>query len=416
MPSDVSGLRSRARAVPRPRHARRAAARAGRPRRTHDRRARSPDAATLDGEKKTGSSFLYSTYESTAMKKLLAAFTRDTGCRRCDPLTSQPMFERVTAEYAAPPPAGGGLVDTTDITLTDQLAKRGSSLTITVRPCAVLPRCCTDDGGHWFMIVRSLMIIGVNTGVVNLPTCLRMTDLLDPRWKGKIGMASIDAGGTTYSAYFFLRQKTVSISGANSPRRPRARAVGRAGDDRPRAGRNQHRDRTARVARRRNRQRHAGEIVHPPAVRRHTASRRDHVDRTASARRAAWLDWITSKRGGAGLSRRRRIRHQQRFAHANMAGLTFPPASESTTFDPPTTPKPEAYTKEWHQIFARADPPDGALARTAAGLRVPPFARHRHLADRRGANRRRRNVRRGEARGLADDVQHLRDDLAARDR
>jgi len=101
-------------------------------------------------------------------------------------------------------------------------------------------------------------------------------------------MASIDAGGTTYSAYFFLRQK-YGIDfwrklAAQDPRlvpsaapvmtdlargetsiaiEPQESLVGEIANGTP------------------------VKIVHPPAVRRHTASAADHVDRTASARRAA---------------------------------------------------------------------------------------------------------------------------------
>jgi iron(III) transport system substrate-binding protein len=65
-----------------------------------------------------------------------------------------------------------------------------------------------DRDGQWYNIIRSVMVIGVNTAVAkpaDLPTT--WSDLLDPKWKGKIGFANIDAGGTAYSLYFFLRQR-----------------------------------------------------------------------------------------------------------------------------------------------------------------------------------------------------------------
>lgn len=313
------------------------------------------DAATLDAAKKDGKLFLYSTYESTAMKKLLAAFTADTGLPvDVIRLTSQPMFERVTAEYAAHRLAADW-VDTTDITLTDQLAKRGIFATSTVPAMRGLPRVLHDDGGHWFMIVRSLMIIGVNTGVVkpaDVPA--KWTDLLDPRWKGKIGMASIDAGGTTYSAYFFLRQK-YGIDfwrklAAQDPRlvpsaapvmtdlargetsiaiEPQESLVGEIANGTP------------------------VKIVHPaggsPAY-----GISGGITSTAPHPHAAqlWLDWITSKRGGAVLAAGGAYGINSASPTPTMAGLTFPPASEVYNIRPTDyTQSREAYTKEWHQIF-----------------------------------------------------------------
>ena len=35
----------------------------------------------------------------------------------------------------------------------------------------------------------------------------KWTDLLDTRWKGKLGVASIDAGGTSFAFWFFMRQR-----------------------------------------------------------------------------------------------------------------------------------------------------------------------------------------------------------------
>jgi iron(III) transport system substrate-binding protein len=313
------------------------------------------DAATVDAAKKDGKLSLYSTYESTAMKKLLAAFTADTGLPvDVIRLTSQPMFERVTAEYAAHR-LSADWVDTTDITLTDQLAKRGIIAAATVPGMGAIPRVLHDDGGHWYMIVRSLMIIGVNTAVVKAGEAPeKWTDLLDPRWKGKIGMASIDAGGTTYSAYFFLRQK-YGIDfwrklAAQNPRlvpsaapvmtdlargetsiaiEPQESLVGEIANGSP------------------------VKIVHPaggsPAY-----GISGGITTTAAHPHAAqlWLDWITSKRGGAVLAAGGAYGINAGSPTPTVTGLTFPPASDVYNIRPADyTQSRETYTKEWHQIF-----------------------------------------------------------------
>ena len=65
-----------------------------------------------------------------------------------------------------------------------------------------------DGDGKWYSIIRSIMVIGVNTALVkpaDVPK--KLNDLLDPKFTGKIGFASIDAGGTAYSMFFFMRQR-----------------------------------------------------------------------------------------------------------------------------------------------------------------------------------------------------------------
>jgi iron(III) transport system substrate-binding protein len=264
------------------------------------------------------------------------------------------MFDRVTAEFSAHRlPADW--VDTTDITLTDQLAQKGIIASSTVPGIRDVPKVLRDGGGHWYMIVRSLMIVGVNTAVVkpgDVP--VKWTDLLDPRWKGKIGMASIDAGGTTYSVYFFLRQK-FGIDfwkklAAQNPRlvpsaapvltdlergetsialEPQESLVGAIANGDP------------------------VRIVHPdggsPAY-----GISGGITSTAPHPHAAqlWLDWITSKRGGSVLASFGSYGINAASPTPTMAGLTFPPPSEVYNIRPADYNQSRAtFTKEWHQIF-----------------------------------------------------------------
>ena len=83
------------------------------------------DAATFDAAKKDGKLVLYSTYDTPAMKPVVARFESDTGLSvEVIRLPSQQMFERVVAEFSAHR-LGADYVDTTDITLTDQLMQKG---------------------------------------------------------------------------------------------------------------------------------------------------------------------------------------------------------------------------------------------------------------------------------------------------
>jgi iron(III) transport system substrate-binding protein len=315
------------------------------------------DAAVVDGAKKEGKLLLYSTYESTAMKKLLAAFQADTGISAdVIRLTSQPMFERATAEFSAHRlPADW--VDTTDITLTDQLASKGILTSTSVPAGRALPKVLRDDGGRWYMTIRSLMVVGVNTAIVKpneIPA--KWTDLLDPRWKGKIGCASIDAGGTTYSVYFFLRQKYGldfwKKLAAQDPRlvpsaapvitdlargetslalEPQESLLGAIAEGAP------------------------VKIVYPaggsPAY-----GISGGITSTAPHPHAAqlWLDWITSKRGGAVLAGIGAYGINPAAPGPTVPGLTMPPVSEVYNIRAADyNQSRDTYTKEWHQIFGR---------------------------------------------------------------
>jgi iron(III) transport system substrate-binding protein len=166
------------------------------------------DAATFDAAKKDGKLVLYSTYDTPAMKPVVARFESDTGLSvEVIRLPSQQMFERVVAEFSAHR-LGADYVDTTDITLTDQLMQKGVFRGFKVNGFGAIEPVLRDGDGRWYQIIRSVMVIGVNTATMKPGDApVKWNDLLDPKWKGKLGFASIDAGGTAYSLYFFLRQR-----------------------------------------------------------------------------------------------------------------------------------------------------------------------------------------------------------------
>jgi iron(III) transport system substrate-binding protein len=52
------------------------------------------------------------------------------------------------------------------------------------------------------------MAIGINTALVKAADApSTWTDVLDPKWKGKAELENIDAGGSSFSFWFFLRQR-----------------------------------------------------------------------------------------------------------------------------------------------------------------------------------------------------------------
>jgi iron(III) transport system substrate-binding protein len=166
------------------------------------------DAATYAAAKKEGKLVLYSTFSTNEMQPIAAKFQSDTGIAvELIRLPTAQMFDRATSEFAAHRLAAD-YVDTTDITLTEQLADRGILQGYKVPDFNRLEGVLHDGTGRWYGILRTVIAIGVNTGVAkpaDLPST--WTGLLDPRWRGKLGVANIDAGGTSFAFWFFMRQR-----------------------------------------------------------------------------------------------------------------------------------------------------------------------------------------------------------------
>jgi iron(III) transport system substrate-binding protein len=166
------------------------------------------DAALIDAAKKEGKLLLYATFEARGMSQLVTKFQTDTGLAvEVIRLPTAEMFARATAEFAAHRLAAD-YVDTTDITLTQKLADRGILTGYKVPDFNAIDRSLRDGDGKWYTMWRSLMAIGINTALVKpneAPST--WTDLLDPKWKNRATLENIDAGGSSFSFWFFLRQR-----------------------------------------------------------------------------------------------------------------------------------------------------------------------------------------------------------------
>jgi len=166
------------------------------------------DAPTYDAAKKEGKLLLYATFEAHGMALIVSKFQADTGLPvDVIRLPSAEMFARTTTEFATHR-LGADYVDTTDITLTQKLADRGILTGYKVPDFGSLEPVLRSGDGKWYTIWRSAMGMGINTALVkpaDLPS--NWTDILDPRWKDRIGLENIDAGGSSFSFWFFFRQR-----------------------------------------------------------------------------------------------------------------------------------------------------------------------------------------------------------------
>lgn len=150
---------------------------------------------------------LYSVYLPDSMAPVLAAFKADTGLEVSYlRLPSQNMFPRVTAEYGAGK-LGADYVDLTDLLQVGQLVKLGIlAAPYKVRGFDAIPPALRDPDGRWYTLFRAVWVVGVNTAVVPAADAPKgWKALMDPRWAGRLGLTSAEAGGSSYVLYAFLR-------------------------------------------------------------------------------------------------------------------------------------------------------------------------------------------------------------------
>ncbi|MGE3244947.1 MAG: ABC transporter substrate-binding protein [Beijerinckiaceae bacterium] len=164
--------------------------------------------ALFEAAKKEGQLNLYGTWPPANQKILSDAFTKDTGIKiSFVRATSGKLYPRVLAEFAAGR-LGADFVDLTDLTFVLDLAKKGVLAVPHKTPSwDKIPASLKDSEGRWYTFMRLVQVIGVNTAIVKPGEEPKgFAELLDPKWKGRIGMPTIDAGGSAFSVQAFVRE------------------------------------------------------------------------------------------------------------------------------------------------------------------------------------------------------------------
>ncbi|WP_431280900.1 ABC transporter substrate-binding protein [Humitalea sp. 24SJ18S-53] len=167
------------------------------------------DATLLAAAKAEGVLTMYGSLPTRNWQVAGDAFQRETGIRiDYINLISPRIFARANAEFAA-----GRLtadwVDTTEVLMAKDWADRGL-----LRQPYKVPQFdrmapeLRDADGIWYSIFRTPYVLCVNTEVVTPDEHPKnWQDLLHPRWRGRLGLPSIDSGGALFNAYAFLREK-----------------------------------------------------------------------------------------------------------------------------------------------------------------------------------------------------------------
>ena len=165
------------------------------------------DAALMASAKKEGKVVYYGTWPPNAAASVQAAFKKATGIEvEYLRLTTQALYPRVTAEFAANK-LQADLIDLTDLILVQDLVDKGVLNTPHKVPSydRISPDL-RDPQGRWYAVYRPPSAITVNTALLKpADTPKTFKDLLTPKLAGVFGMPTIDAGGSSFALFMFLR-------------------------------------------------------------------------------------------------------------------------------------------------------------------------------------------------------------------
>jgi iron(III) transport system substrate-binding protein len=300
---------------------------------------------------------LYGTIPTESMSIALEQFHKDTGVAyEYIRLPTAKMYDRVLAEYGAGK-LEADYVGLTDLSLIKAWAERGILARYKVTAFAELPDDLRDSSGGWYYLVRPISTLAVNTELVSAAdTPKSWTDILDPKWKGKIGMPSMDAGGSALTLYSFLRLKVAADYwprlAANEPRiyataAPVVNDLVRGRTAVSMSGASGYLQQIKAGA--------PVKVIFPAEG---LAAFGEIGNVTASAKRPnaarLYLSWITSKRGSTMVSRQGSYGTHPAAPPPDEAGYTFPPAGQVWNIRPDEWERyQEAWPREWKQIFER---------------------------------------------------------------
>jgi iron(III) transport system substrate-binding protein len=165
------------------------------------------DAATYDAARKEGALMHYGNYLVEQMAPIFKAFEADTGIKTdYVRLPAPPLFNRVVSEFEAKKLEADSL-DIADQSYVDQLVARGILAAPHKAPAdAAIPADLKDPQGRWYTVYRIITsAIVVNTGRVDAKEApQKLADILDPKWKGLIGMTSIEGVSSLALDLFML--------------------------------------------------------------------------------------------------------------------------------------------------------------------------------------------------------------------
>lgn len=166
------------------------------------------DDALLAKAKAEGSMTIYTAYTAAKEQVIVDAFTKATGLEvnvvglGTAALVTRLQSESGAGRYTADIAKLGNLVNM------DKLAQGDLLATYSVPAAFKVPESAKNGNGKYWAWNQSPLAPGYNTALVNAADAPKSwKDLLDPKWKGKLGLAPLSAGGVEIATYQFLRNE-----------------------------------------------------------------------------------------------------------------------------------------------------------------------------------------------------------------
>ncbi|MSO38570.1 MAG: extracellular solute-binding protein [Acidimicrobiia bacterium] len=164
------------------------------------------DAVLWSQAQKEGGLVSYSVWVADPQKAVVEEFKKQTGLDVqlvLNPNASA-MYQRVVSEAGARK-VGGSVLLLTDLNLTQALADAGILVKHDVPSLKVLNKDAIK--GNYYSVLRTPYVIAYNTKLLKAADAPKSwKDLLDPKWKNKIGLVHTSAGGSTIARDTWLRR------------------------------------------------------------------------------------------------------------------------------------------------------------------------------------------------------------------
>jgi len=164
------------------------------------------DSALYAKAKAEGSITLYSGYVENSEKEVIKAFTKDTGIKvNLVRLVPNRLLERVLSEQGAGK-LGADVIRMSEFSSVSAMNKAGAFAAYKVPNYGKLDDTVKYDGGKFYRVFDPAFTFAYNTALVSAADAPKSwEDLLDPKWKGKIGTTQVGAGGSSASLVRFQR-------------------------------------------------------------------------------------------------------------------------------------------------------------------------------------------------------------------
>lgn len=166
------------------------------------------DAPTYGAAQAQGALTLYSAYSANSEEAVIKQFTEDTGISvDLVRLTANRMFERITAEHGAGR-LQADVVRTSDPGFVERLNGQGVFQPYRPSTATNLRPGVEFDGGRYYRTFNPVYTFGYNTALVDEADAPRSWhDLTTERWRGKLGIAQVGAGGSALALTRFQRDR-----------------------------------------------------------------------------------------------------------------------------------------------------------------------------------------------------------------